>query len=128
MNKDLLNTIKKKYYNNLLHLAEKKKDNNFIYYLNNILKSDEYNDVTSEILYSEDYIYKKNWNKLNDIHKMIKIKEYINNNLNLLNNEKNTLVDQFEELIKSKKLKKNDIFYDVNNAKILSINILNLKN
>nr|QFG74503.1 MAG: hypothetical protein [Megaviridae environmental sample] len=128
MNKDLLNTIKKKYYNNLLHLAEKKKDNNFIYYLNNILKSDEYNDVTSDILYSEDYIYKKNWNKLNNIHKMIKIKEYINNNLNLSNNEKNTLVDQFEELIKSKKLKKNDIFYDVNNAKILSIDILNLKN
>ena len=34
--------------------------------------------IESDIIYSDEYIYKKPWNKLNNIHKIIKLKEFIN--------------------------------------------------
>ena len=32
-----------------------------------------------DMKYSDEYIYKKPWNKLNNIHKIIKVKEFVNN-------------------------------------------------
>ena len=76
----------------------------------------------------EDYYYKKPWNKLNIIHKKIKIKEYINN-LVLTKNKKKILIEKLFKILKNKQLnKKNDVDYDINNGKIITITILKCKN
>ena len=76
----------------------------------------------------EDYYYKKPWNKLNIIHKKIKIKEYINN-LVLTKNKKKILTEKLIKLLNNKQLnKKNDVDYDINNGKIITITILKCKN
>lgn len=76
----------------------------------------------------DDFYYKKPWNKLNIIHKKIKIKEFINNLL-LTKQKKKTLIDKLIHLLNEKKLnKKNEIDYDSNNGKIITITILKCKN
>ena len=89
-----------------------------------------YNETNteSEVKYSDEYIYRKPWNKLNTIHKIIKIKEFVSN-LAIDDIEmKKTLRDQLVEMIKTKKLtKKNDINYDIVNGIIQSIPILQYK-
>ena len=79
----------------------------------------------SDVKYSDDYIYRKSWNKLNSIHKIIKIKEFVNNlqsdDIEMKKNLKIKLVN----MIKDKQLtKKNDINYDSTNGCVLSIPIL----
>lgn len=105
------------------------KDNNFIETINNITDSDvKDSDVKdSDTKYSDEYIYRKTWSKLNSIHKIIKIKEFINN-LSTDNKVKDNLKKQFIQLIKDKKItKKNDINYDMTNGIILSIPMLQYK-
>jgi len=75
-------------------------------------------DILSENI---DYLFLKPWVKLNQIHKIIKIKEFINN-LECSSNEKETLINQLIDLIKSKsKLK---LIYDENKGNIISLSIL----
>ncbi len=76
-------------------------------------------DVLSE---NTDYLYMKPWTRLNQIHKIIKIKEFINN-LQILNKEKELLKNELIELIKLKS-KKNKIIYDEEKGKIISISCL----
>ena len=78
--------------------------------------------------YSDDYIYRKPWNKLNVIHKIIKMKEFVNNltidDLEMKKHLKNQLV----LMIKNKQLtKKNDVEYDHVNGRIVSIPHLKYK-
>jgi hypothetical protein len=74
-----------------------------------------------------DYLYLKPWSKLTQIHKVIKIKEFINN-LDIKNvTEKENLKDQLIEQIKEKK-SKNKINYDDTKGKILSISNLSFNN
>ena len=82
-------------------------------------------DTESENKYSDEYMYRKPWTKLNIIHKIIKMKEFINN-LNTTDIQiKNKLNVQLTALLKEKKLtKKNDINYDMINGVIVSIPIL----
>jgi len=70
-------------------------------------------EVQNEIVEYDINLYKKPWNKLNIIHKILKIKEYINN-LNINDSiEKNNLIDQLVNLIKKKELtKKKKILYN----------------
>lgn len=76
----------------------------------------------------DNFYYKKPWNKLNIIHKKIKIKEYVNN-LILTKQKKKILVDKLINLLNNKKLnKKNDVDYDTLNGKIITITILKCKN
>jgi hypothetical protein len=86
-------------------------------------------NTDSELKYSDEYIYRKPWNKLNSVHKIIKIKEFINNlepdDVDMKNKLKLKLID----MIKEKKLsKKNDIIYDSNIGNIISIPILQYSN
>jgi len=82
-------------------------------------------NTESEIKYSDEYIYKKPWNKLNSVHKIIKIKEFINNLESDDIDMKNKLKLTFIDMVKEKKLsKKNDINYDSNIGNIISIPIL----
>ena len=78
---------------------------------------------------SDDYLYQKPWNKLTTIHKIIKIKEYVNQ-LAIENEEdKQTLKDDLVNLVKDKTLtKKDSLLYDSNKFKIISIPILKFEN
>jgi len=69
-----------------------------------------------------DYLYLKPWIKINTIHKIIKLKEFLNN-LENFNNE--GLKQELIDLIKSKKLKVN---YDSTKGTIISINDLIYEN
>jgi len=132
MNK-LQQTMDCLYYKNIEIQANKNKikinlpisDLNIIQ--NEDIKQSEPN-TESEVMYSDEYIYKKPWNKLNTIHKIIKIKEFVSN-LAIDDLEmKKKLRDQLVEMIKTKKLtKKNDISYDATNGIIVSIPILQYK-
>jgi hypothetical protein len=81
-----------------------------------------YSDIT------DDYIYKKPWNKLNVIHKIIKMKEFVNN-LTIDDVEmKKHLKNQLVLMIKNKQLtKKNDVEYDYHIGRIISIPQLKYK-
>lgn len=83
----------------------------------------------SETIYSDDFVYKKPWNKLNSIHKVIKMKEFVNN-LTMDDAEiKKHLKNQLVLMVKEKKLtKKNDVEYDMVNGRIISIPSLQYKN
>lgn len=119
------------YYNNLNIYAKKYKINiniPIIDTLNSIeIQEKTITECDTEIV-SEEYVYKKPWNKLNIIHKVIKMKEFANN-LNINDIElKNHLKNQLIEMIKNKQLtKKSEVEYDHINCKILSIPSLKFK-
>ena len=84
---------------------------------------------TEQTSITDDFVYKKPWNKLNSVHKAIKIKEFINamsiDDIEMKKHLRNQLID----MIKKKKLtKKNDVEYDQVNGRILSIPALQYKN
>ena len=85
----------------------------------------EENNTTSD----EYNLYNKSWSKLNAIHKILKIKEFINNlNINS-DTEKQILRDNLVNLVKNKTLtKKGKIIYDEINGKIISIPNLQYNN
>merc|ERR1712070_411089 len=77
------------------------------------------------------YVFNKSWNKLANIHKKIKIIEYIDNNLpvKLKKSQKQILIDNLVKLMEEKKLNKKGIVnYDSTIAKITSISILKFTN
>jgi hypothetical protein len=131
-------TLRIKYLNNLLTLY-KKNSNEFNIIKKNINKYDntvydlytatEKNVESEKVSESEkiDYLYLKPWTKLTLIHKIIKIKEFINNlEINDIN-KKEILKDELIEIMKNKKIK-NKINYDEVNGKILSISNLAFEN
>ena len=138
----LQNNIKCIYYKNLESYAKKHKiDINIPDYK---LSNNDYQNITitennieqatdviteTETLYSEDFVYKKPWNKMNIIHKKIKLEEFVNN-LTIEDLEiKKHLKSQFITMLKNKKLtKKNEVEYDPINGKIISIPSLKYKN
>jgi hypothetical protein len=77
----------------------------------------------------DDFVYKKPWNKLNIIHKIIKMKEFVNE-LKIEDNEmKKHLKTQLVSMLKNKKLtKKSDVDYDAVNGKIITVHSLQCKN
>lgn len=126
-----------KYYKNLKKILNKNNNITFNSYFDDILSEDN-NQTESEIMTisqtisenqtNEDFYYKKPWNKLNMVHKKIKIKQFVNNLMIPKEKQKN-LNDKFMSLLNSKKLnKKTDIEYDSINGKIISIPILKCKN
>lgn len=149
----LINKYQTKYYKNILTNLEKNniEDNlkkaiyEHINILDNInitetiINTTEYNQndknsdnslPTEEINTSDEYnLYKKSWAKLNSIHKILKIKEFVNN-LNIKSDiEKQTLKDNLINSIKNKTLtKKGKIIYDDINGKIISIPDLQYNN
>jgi hypothetical protein len=129
--------LKIKYYNNLVFACNKSsikcdKINNLLNNLTTV--QNEEIDVTvtaNETVVSEntDYLYLKPWTKLNVIHKIIKIKEFVNS-LNIKDKkEEDILKEKIIEIIKDKILsKKNKINYDSTKGNIISISCLSFNN
>jgi len=67
-------------------------------------------------------LYKKSWSKLNAIHKIIKIKEFVNNIKFNNDDDREKLKDELVDLVKTRVLTKKDkIIYDEENGKIRSL-------
>ena len=132
----LQNNIKCIYYKNLEIYAKKHKIDIEIpeYKIHKNENNDNDFTVTEQItetdgIYSEDFVYKKPWNKMNIIHKKIKMEEFVNN-LSIDDLEiKKHLKSQLVSMLKNKQLtKKNEVEYDATNGKIISIPSLKYKN
>ncbi len=113
------------YYKNLEIQAKKNNVTIKLPHVNlieNNIKDTEIEYSETETNYSEDFVYKKPWNKLNSIHKIIKVKEFINK-LDISDMEmKKHLINQFTTMIKNKQLtKKSDVEYDHISGNIISI-------
>jgi len=74
-----------------------------------------------------DYLYLKPWSKLTQIHKVIKIKEFVNGLDISGQSDKENLKDKLIDQIKEKKTK-NKINYDETKGKILSVSNLSFEN
>jgi len=138
--KSLKHQLELKYYNNLDKSCIKSnlKDN----YIKNKIKQlssnneniiltteTETNNDLNKIVYSEDYLYKRSWTKLSTVHKIIKIKEYINQLLIENQIEKKKLEKELVFLIKNKVLTKKDkVKYNSVKGHIYSIPDLIYKN
>ena len=125
----IINNAQNIYYENLKTISIlPKKISNTLFITESIINDNTKNEKTNsdsekyKDIFSDNSLYKKPWNKLNPIHKNLKLKEFVNN-LQINENEKKVLNDKFSELIKSKVLtKKENITYDEINGKILEIN------
>ena len=128
--------LNKKYQSNLKTYLNKTKNNKYDKYFSDIIEDSDdditssqsltNNNITSDSI--DEYYYKKPWNKLNIIHKKIKLKEFVNN-LMIKRNEKKKLISDLIQLLNQKKItKKNEIDYDNINGKIISISLLKFKN
>jgi len=72
--------------------------------------------------FSDDYLYLKPWAKLTPIHKIIKIKEYVNMLLIKNEEEKESLKEKLIDMVKNKVItKKDSVLYDSTKGKIISI-------
>lgn len=79
-------------------------------------------------IFNDDSLYKKPWSKLNSIHKILKIKEFVNNLKINSEKDRNLLKDELIGLIKTKVLTKKDkVKYDETNGKIVSLTNLQYK-
>jgi len=102
-------------------------ESNKITELNKINKSDTEKSKNITETETIDYLYLKPWSKLTQIHKVIKVKEFVNN-LDIINqSEIEILKDNIINQIKEKKIK-NKINYDETKGKILSISNLSFDN
>ncbi len=97
--------------------TEKKKDNT------NSSETENHKQI-----FSDEDLYKKPWSKLNSIHKILKIKEFVNSLKINKENDRAELRDELVMLIKTKVLsKKENIKYDEVNGKIIGIPKLQYK-
>ncbi len=113
---------------NLLYTEKNDIDNNDVDIdVDNITVSEKNDNIT--LSEKNDYLYLKPWTKLNIIHKIIKIKEFVNslniNNLQETNNLKDSIINIIKDKILSKKIKIN---YDSSKAVIISISCLAYNN
>lgn len=106
---DLINNIK-----NTLEMINKEKDNILE------LEKDEAKIQDQDI---QNHMYNKEWIKLTNIHKIIKIKEYFKY---MAETEyKNNIVNELVKLVNNNKLKNNNyVIYDKKNKKIIDIPIV----
>jgi hypothetical protein len=96
--------------------------------LTKTISNQSLNNATESPQYSDDYLYKKPWTKLTAIHKIIKIKEYVNSLLINIESDKIILKEKLVELVKDKILtKKDSVLYDSTKGKIISIPTLEYK-
>jgi hypothetical protein len=96
--------------------------------LSKTVSNQSLNNATESPQYSDDYLYQKPWTKLTAIHKIIKIKEYVNSLLINIESDKIILKEKLVELVKDKILtKKDSVLYDSTKGKIISIPTLEYK-
>ena len=115
LNKDLLEYKKSKLLEDSETNATNIKKSNSNLSLNN-------SDSPSKEQYSDEYLYLKLWTKLSAIHKIIKIKEYVNMLLITNAKDKDELKEKLIELVKNKTITKKDtVLYDSTKGRIISI-------
>ena len=130
----IINKLELKYYTSLNTCLTKNNIdidwlNNHINKLNDLVNSDteiQTSKKNDNLILNEPTndtnLYKKSWSKLNAIHKIIKIKDFVNNIKIDNDSDREKLKDELVELIKTKVLTKKDkIVYDEENGKIISI-------
>ena len=131
------------------------KNNLNILYINNLIKTCEKNDIDKDVLNealekliipveeikkvpsssnlspsetNTEYLFQKQWNKLNLVHKKIKIKEFVNTLELKDESQKQIIRDKLIALLDNKILtKKDSVLYDVAKTKIISIPMLQFK-
>ncbi len=74
-----------------------------------------------------DLMFKKPWQRLPEVHKIMKIREYVSESLLFCHNQEDIL-DKLINMVKEKKLKGKMIKYDSTNGKIVSITDLKYDN
>ena len=131
---DLLKiSLNNTYYENLIEYCEKNgiDCNNYKTELvenKKIISSNIVESEKEEDMYNDDYLYRKPWNRLTEIHKIIKIREFVGK-LNCSDENINNLKKILEKMVYEKKLtKKNTVVYDSKEGHIISIPILTYKN
>jgi hypothetical protein len=75
---------------------------------------------TSNVNTNVESYYSKSWNKLLNVHKSIKLKEYIFN-LNISINKKKELLKLLKKQLKNKTLNSKNIEYDITKGKLVHI-------
>ena len=101
-------------------------------FINNEEMTSENNSISNSITQSEilsadiSYLFKKPWNKLPLVHKIIKLKEF-SKKISNTNSTQIKIEKELINLLKTKKLKSGDINYDSNNGRIIGIKNLNDK-
>ncbi len=102
--------------------------NNSKYSTENVLNK-ENSELTSENEFSDDYLYKKPWTKLSNIHKIIKIKEFVQKLIVHEEEDRDRLKESLVNLVNKKVLTKKDMVkYDALNARIIGIPNLKFSN
>jgi hypothetical protein len=120
--------------NNIKKLSEKIKDDKNSETLTEKNKEQSYQSLSYETenhkhFFSNEDFYKKPWVKLNPIHKILKIKEFVNNLKIDLEQDRTKLKDELVELVKTKILtKKEHVKYDEVNGKVISLTNLKYNN
>jgi hypothetical protein len=130
---NIIYKLRLKYYNNLLQSANKSNNLKWLEYCRDKLHielsdsddkiseaQNETNDNKDNL--SNENLYTKNWIKLNVVHKILKIKEFVNSLKIDSDIERNKIQNILIEMIKMKVLtKKEKVNYDVVSGKIISI-------
>jgi hypothetical protein len=148
----IINKLNLKYYKNLQYFLNKNETdlnwlNNYIEELSKKIDDDLNSETLTEKkkelihqtylsetenhkqIFSDDNLYKKPWVKLNSIHKILKIKEFVNNLKINSEKDRTELKEELIILVKTKILtKKEKVKYDEINGKIISLPNLQYKN
>jgi len=138
MNIDIiLNKLEQKYFTSLNTSLSKNNSQvswitDHLNKLNGVVNSDTETQIIKKnensVPNNDENLYQKSWSKLNAIHKIIKIKEFVNNIKFENDKAKEKLKEELVDLVKSKVLTKKDkIIYDEDNGKIISIKNLQYK-
>lgn len=91
------------------------------------LQSNKTNKTKVDFTEIESHIFKKPWNRLPEVHKIMKIREFVNNNIK--KSKRKQLEKELINAIQNTKLKtKNDVDYDTNKGQIVSIKCLDINN
>ncbi len=92
------------------------------------IKNEKVETDAMKQIYNTNDLYKKSWTKLNPIHKILKIKEFVNTLKINSEKERTELKEQLVNLIKMKILtKKEKVIYDETNGTIISLTNLQFK-
>ena len=109
------------YYNNIKkHTTDTKLKKKINKINSNITETLTEDTATSATNIQVESYYSKSWNKLLNVHKSIKLKEYIYN-LNISSCKKKELLKQLKKQLKSKTLNNKNVEYDMNKGKIVHI-------
>lgn len=109
------------YYNNIKeHTTDTKLKKKINKINSNITETLTEDTATSATNTQVESYYSKSWNKLLNVHKSIKLKEYIYN-LDISNCKKKEVLKLLKKQLKSKKLNNKNVEYDMNKGKIVHI-------